>query len=459
MSGTRVEAVDQVVFMSDTDLISIIGEHLSGYQTLKNSDGTPQGTTNISWDYWFTLSASYISSSGTNQTVSGVNIFNTYRTNSNCQYLVYKCKIPDAFANQIPSTSYFQCGIDLNIDISDVKYLQFGCGFAHSASTGQNLTTSRYQNNYMSVNGIAWQSPFYLNSNMYADFCCAVFPDAYNDAEHVLPNQRLCFTQNVISRNEDTADDYSITSVVSEGVKLFNSNHLFFVILCPTIDADTVAENPTGPVQRKDVKKIANDVEDLITVNEQQVVIINNTYNEMQEANDWLSLIWALLDGIMDAIQAGELGAILSELEAINLKCSGILAAMPDDLGGGGLSSSDLQDLFCLDDTDFQDIQYDWHHMMREYFPSLYSAQEKEHDTFEDLLDSDFTASSSVHFNGYSVQNQQIIPAMDIPCRPAGSGWDAVFDTLKVAVSAVITFMFISGLKHRFDKSILEDDA
>lgn len=434
----------------------MLGDSLTAYETLKNSDGTPISTEQLPFTYVDTLNATDLVRSGTNQTISGGNVFNNYYSVTGGSYLVYSVTFPQTIISQFPNGYYFQCSVTLDLEFSDISYMQFGCGFAHDAYSGRNLNTTRYPNNYMQLDGIAVQSPFYLNQNMYADFGAKVFPDGLNDLESYYDSQTLYFTQNIINVNENTASDYSVGSVVGEGLKVFN-HQLYFVILCPVVNGDSSSENVSGPVQKRDVQKIARDTEDLVRINEQQIIIINNTYNEMQEANSLLDEIIALLTGLISALNSGQLATMNATLLRIEALCTTIAS----NLGGssGGLSSSDIADLFELSVEDQMDIQADWQEMFYEYFPSLYDARDTLEVVYDDLSESSYTPASSVHYSGFSVQNTQIIPAMDVPLKPAGTGWDVFFDTLKVAVNVIVTFMFINGLRHRFDKTVLEDDS
>lgn len=455
MSAIKVEAYSgDVQVVTAEDMRALLGDRLEGVETFQNSDMVSTGTSQLPFDYVATFQATDIMIGTADVSLTGLRVFADYPSVIGGSYLVYACHIPDEIIAQFPIGYSIQCSIQLNLSFSNVKYFQFGCGFAHDYNRYRNLNPNKYPNNYLYYNGVAVQSPFYTNQNMYCDVGAKVVPDDFNDEENLFPYPSLYFTQNVISYSEEDASSFSIDYCVSQGTHVYN-RAIYFMILCPVSNADSESENVSGPVTKKDIHKISQDIQDLIHTNEIQVTIINNTYNEIQDTNNLLDRIIALLTGLIDALNAGQ----LAELNATALRIEALLSGGLGGGGSGGLSKSDVVDLFALDKEDMAEIQTDWNHMFKQYFPALYDAHDVEAEFMEDLISSDLSASQSVHYDGFSVGSQQIIEPMDIPFRPAGSGWDVLFDTLKIAVNCVFTFMFINGLRYRFDKSVLEDAA
>lgn len=461
MSEIKAEAYDGAVKVyTAEEMRSLLGDSLSSLVTLQNIDMVSQSSEIMDFTYFATFPASDIGT-GADVSITGQSVFRNYPSVIGGSYLLYSCRVPDLVLSNLRTGDTFQCSMDLDLSFSSISYLQFGCGFAFRNQSGYHLTSVKYHNNYLSWNGVAYESPYFTSTPningeyQYCNFNAKVVPDDLNDLENEFPQTRLWFTQNMISYSENTSSTINVGTVCSQGCLVYNKR-LYFVILCPICNADSESENLSGPVNKRDINKIHEDIDDLLSVNEQQVIIINNTYNELQDSNTLLDRIIALLTGLIEALNSGQLAAMNATLLRIETLISGGLGGGGS---GGGLGGSDIRDLFELDDEDLADIKEDWNDVFEQYFPALYDAEETSSEAFDDLLDANMTASEGFVFSGYSVQNTQIIPSMTIPYRPSGDGWTVVFDTLKVAVNCVITFMFLSGLKHRFDKTVLEDDA
>lgn len=365
---------------------------------------------------------------------------------------LYEYSFPADIIASISDT--FTITADLSLAFNDLEYIEFFCGFAFEQSYGRNISSNSYPNNYLSCsstdsnfNGHVY--PYALRPGLtnqsWGEFCWN-FPGSIVGQQNTL---QLCFVDNHISYNSVTTPvSIRLNSITANlpgtAYTRNNLNHFFFAIGGPVVSENgTVTEQP-------------ETVDDILAMTEEQKELLIQIQVALESEDSLVGKILAALQTLLNALNTG----VIYDIDLTLHRIEAFLPTLGGGGGGGsgGLTSSDVESLFSLSKEDLLEIQTDWNHMFREYFPALYEAEETEKDIYSDLLESDYS-NYSLHYSGFSVQDQQIIPPMDIPAKPAGSGWDAFFDTLAVAVNVVITFLFINGLRHRFDKSVLEDDA
>lgn len=398
----------------------------------------------------FECVGSFLTSGGVASASTDLEVKNYINSYSDGYVLLYKYTLPTDIL--VSYADEFTITLDLDIAFNDCAYLFTFMGMAFWTSYGQAPNRSQYPMNYLKCsssnsrfNGMIIPASNPNLSTTYNEFVWKFPGNVIDGGQNV---RQLCFLENKLSYNDSSPISLRCTSLTFNAsyraYTLDGINSFFFAIGGPLTSQDAIITD--APETMDDILAVTQEERDLLI----QISVA------LQDDDSLMGQILSALQTLLAALSTGVIYDIDLTLHRMELLLSNL------DVGGGassGLTSSDVRDLFELDLEDQMDIQADWQEMFYEYFPSLYDARDTLEGVYDDLTESSYTPASSVHYNGFSVNNTQIIPAMDVPLKPAGTGWDVFFDTLKVAVNVIITFMFINGLRHRFDKTVLEDDG
>ena len=371
----------------------------------------------------------------------------SYRSMSSGYVNLYEYSFPSDIVASYADT--FTITLDLNYAFDDLKYIYSFWGLAYTTTPDNVMTVDSYPDNFLSAssanpdyNGHIPAFTFGTNHNIYGRFYWT-FPGSIFGSSNP---QFLNFIYQRLYYNDASAPlsvrCNSITFNVNyNAYVLGGKNHFYFAMGGPVVSQDgTVGAAP-------------ETIEDILAVTEEQKQLLINISLALEDTNggSLISQILAVLNSLLSALNTGVLYDIDLTLHRIEL-------AMPSGGGGsGGITGSQFIDLFTLDDEDLTDIGHDWNAMFNTYFPAFADVRDTFTDSYDDLTSGTYEARSSISLPSFAVEGNTVIPSLELPLKP--QGFNDFFDLLKIIINCVVTFAFLNGLRHRFDKTVLEDEG
>lgn len=408
MSVIKAEAYDgEIKVYSVDETRALLGDSVSAFVTLLNSDNNSVGSETITFNYFDSFPASdIITGNATDIGYQGNSVFSDYASVPQGHYLIYYAQLPELVQDNFPSGGHFRVSLPLYMGFDDVSYLQFGCGFAYKNYSGDRQYSNVRPLNYMQVNGTAEHAVYkaheYNDVYSWAQVGMKSIPDHLNDVEPVLPDVTLYYIQNAIDY-EGESTSFSLGNVVCDDVHMYNTRKLFFCILCPIVNVGSSSDSTDRPIQNRDLKPLIQNTEDI--------------------------------KDLLEIIVSGS--------------------------GASGLGKDDFVSLWVPSTAQLLTHEQSLRVMLHDTFGSAYEAEELLQDAVDAIAAENVEPLTHLDLPALSVpvdgQQITIMQAQEVPLKP--DGFDTLFTVIASIIDIVCTFAVINMLRKRFEKGVLENDG